>query len=273
MSFTTPAFLPQRASLAGDERTYGQMDGQHRRQAARRLAGNRPLLELRGVHRAFASETGAGNQGGLHGIDLRVEEGEFVAISGPAGAGKSALLNILGGLDAPDAGSCHFRGVRVDALPPADLILMRRFFLGYVPGAFTARLSQTLREYVQAPLGRRGPGMAGAQRQEQALTAALEATSLGGWEDERLAALSLPQLRRAAVARALAPRPAVLLVDEDAQSARSGSQIMDLLAEINWREGIAVIAVSGQEACARGRELSLRDGRLECELRDYGRLA
>lgn len=239
---------------------------------AGRFAGARPLLELRGVHRAFASDNGSANQGALHGIDLRVEEGEFVAVSGPAGAGKSALLNILAGLDAPDAGSCHFRGVRVDTLPAADLVLMRRFFLGYVPAATSARLSQTLREYVQAPLGARGTGVSAAERHERALTAALEATGLSGWEQERLAALSLPQLRRAAIARALAPRPAVLLVDEDAQSARCGAEIMELLAEINWREGVAVVAVAGQAVHAPGRELSLREGRLERELRDYGRL-
>jgi putative ABC transport system ATP-binding protein len=231
--------------------------------------GKRALLELRGVHRSFGSDNGSANQGALHGIDLRIEEGEFVAIGGPSGAGKSALLNILAGLDKPDAGSGHFRGMRVDALPAADLVLARRFFLGHVPAAICARLSQTLREYVQAPLGHRGSGASAAGRHERALACALDATGLAGWEQERLAALSLAQLRRAAIARALAPRPAVLLVDEDAQSARAGGEIMELLADLHWREGIAIVAVASEQQDLADRLLCLRDGRLESEMRGY----
>jgi putative ABC transport system ATP-binding protein len=219
-----------------------------------------PLLELRGVDKA----QGAGAACALRGIDLRVDEGEFIALTGPAGAGKSALLNLLAGLEPADSGSYRFRGVHVDTLSAANLTLLRRFFLGHVPARLNMRLAANVRDYVEAPLVHRSES---AVTRRAAAGAALEQAGLAGWEDSRMTQLSTVQMRKVAIARALITRPALLLVDADAGQA-GGAEIMEVLAEINYREGISIIAVTGEGHGPAGRVLRLREGCLEYELRE-----
>ena len=229
------------------------------------------LIELAGVEGA-AHGSGAA----LHGIDLRVEQNEFIAITGAAHAGKSALLNLLAGLEAPGAGSYSFRGVRVDTLSHTNLSLLRRFFIGHVPPGFHPRQARTVQDYVEAPYAAYAASGDSALTRRITAEAALESAGLPGWGGARLTGLTRAQLRRAAIARALVTRPALLLVDEDGADearalTRSSDEIMELLGELHRDGELTVIAVSADARAAQGarRVLHMQDGRIARETRDY----
>jgi putative ABC transport system ATP-binding protein len=200
-----------------------------------------PLIELVGLTKSYGE--GAAEIQALNGVDLRVENGEFVAIMGPSGSGKSTVMNILGCLDTPTSGAYLFRGVHVETLSGRQRTLLRRYFLGFVFQGFNLLARTTALENVELPLLYRG---APKQERHEAAETALDQVGLKGWEKHTPAELSGGQQQRVAIARALVTHPSILLADEPTGNldTKRGREIMDLLTALNRDRGITVLMVT-----------------------------
>ena len=200
-----------------------------------------PLIALRGITKRFGEGPAAFQA--LNGIDLDVDPGDFVAIMGASGSGKSTTMNILGCLDVPSSGSYRFRGVHVEGLNRDQRSLLRRRYLGFVFQGFNLLARTTAIENVELPLLYRGEDR--RVRRAQAL-AALDKVGLAEWSHHNPSELSGGQQQRVAIARALVTQPDVLLADEptgNLDSERS-IEIMELLAELNAEAGLTVLLVT-----------------------------
>jgi putative ABC transport system ATP-binding protein len=200
-----------------------------------------PLIALRGITKRFGE--GAAAFQALKGIDLDIAPGDFVAIMGASGSGKSTTMNILGCLDVPTSGSYLFRGVHVEGLNRDQRSLLRRRYLGFVFQGFNLLARTTALENVELPLLYRGESQ--RIRREQGM-AALAKVGLTDWSDHNPNELSGGQQQRVAIARALVTEPDVLLADEptgNLDSERS-VEIMELLAELNEQAGLTVLLVT-----------------------------
>jgi putative ABC transport system ATP-binding protein len=233
------------------------------------IPSERPLLELRGVTKVYGQ--GQAAFPALRGIDLSIQEGEFVAIMGPSGSGKSTVMNILGCLDAPTAGSYRFRGVQVEQLSRRQRALLRRHFLGFVFQGFNLLARTSALENVELPLLYRGTP---SRARREAARATLASVGLTGWETHTPAELSGGQLQRVAIARAIVTHPALLLADEptgnlDTQRSR---EIMELLAALNRERGITVLLVTHESEMARYAKRVVRfvDGQVDSDHRNGG---
>ena len=223
---------------------------------------NAPLLELRGVTKTYGAGPTAFQA--LKGVDLAVARGEFVAVMGASGSGKSTTMNILGCLDVPTTGSFLFKGVAVERLDQDQRALLRRRYLGFVFQGFNLLSRTTALENVELPLlYRRDPPKL---RHARAMRA-LEQVGLAEWHHHTPAELSGGQQQRVAIARAIVTEPEVLLADEptgNLDSQRS-IEIMELLTELNRARGITVLMVTHERdiaAFARTR-VHFRDGLVE----------
>ena len=220
-----------------------------------------PLIELEGVTKTFGKGTAAFQA--LRGVDLRVEEGEFVAVMGPSGSGKSTAMNILGCLDTPSTGSYRFRGLAVERLTRDERALLRRRHLGFVFQGYNLLGRTSALENVELPLLYRG---AGAVERHAAARAALASVGLEGWEGHTPAELSGGQQQRVAIARAIVTNPEVLLADEPTGNLDSqrGREIMALIASLNRDRGITVLMVTHEPdmAAYARRVVRFVDGRV-----------
>jgi putative ABC transport system ATP-binding protein len=200
-----------------------------------------PLIELRGVTKVYGE--GAAAMPALRGVDLRIDNGEFVAIMGPSGSGKSTCMNILGCLDTPTAGHYLFEGIDVGALSRRQRALLRRYYLGFVFQGYNLLNRTSAIENVELPLiYRRMPTAARRAAARQALAL----VGLQGREQHRPGELSGGEQQRVAIARALVSDPAVLLADEptgNLDRARS-RELMDLLVALNHERGLTTVMVT-----------------------------
>ena len=194
--------------------------------------------------------TGGAAVEALRGVDLDIDEGEFVAIMGPSGSGKSTALNILGCLDAPTAGAYLFKAVRVDALTRNQRALLRRHYLGFVFQGFNLLSRTSAQENVELPLLYRGEP---AEVRHAAARAALAKVGLDGWETHTPAELSGGQQQRVAIARAIVTSPIVLLADEPTGNldSKRSHEIMELLGRLNSEQGITIIMVTHEPDMAQ----------------------
>ncbi len=223
------------------------------------LAGTPALIELSGIVKTYG--TGPAAFQALRGVDLRIEEGEFIAVMGPSGSGKSTAMNIVGCLDVPTAGQYLFRGVHVERLERNQRALLRRHCLGFVFQGFNLLARTSAQENVELPLLYRGEE---ATARHAAARAALARVGLSGWETHTPGELSGGQQQRVAIARAIVTNPLVLLADEptgNLDSTRS-HEIMELLAALNRERGITVIMVTHEpdRACYARRIVHFVDG-------------
>ena len=225
-----------------------------------------PLIALREVTRCFGH--GAAAFQALRGVDLSIEAGEFVAIMGPSGSGKSSLMNILGCLDTPSGGSYRFQGLEVDSLDRDQRALLRRHALGFIFQGFNLLARTSAQENVELPLLYRGEP---AARRHLLAREALAAVGLEGWGHHTPAELSGGQQQRVAIARALVTEPSVLLADEptgnlDTERSR---EIMDLLVALNRDKGLTVVMVTHEADMAEyaHRIVRLVDGRIASDVR------
>jgi putative ABC transport system ATP-binding protein len=205
------------------------------------------LIELNGVVKVYG--VGQAAMHALRGVDLRIDEGDFVAVMGPSGSGKSTCMNILGCLDTPTGGVYRFKGVDVGRLTRSQRALLRRYHLGFVFQGFNLLNRTTALENVELPLLYRGTPE--SERRERAYTA-LENVGLKGWESHTSGELSGGQQQRVAIARALVTHPAVLLADEptgNLDTARS-QEIMGLLKFLNDDQRITIIMVTHEQDMA-----------------------
>ncbi len=219
------------------------------------------LIELEGVTKVYGS--GQAAMHALRGVDLRIFEGEFVAVMGPSGSGKSTCMNILGCLDTATAGSYRFKGLEVNQLTRTQRTKLRRFYLGFVFQGFNLLNRTSALENVELPLIYRGAPA--RERRAQALQA-LKTVGLEGWETHTPGELSGGQQQRVAIARAIVTRPTVLFADEptgNLDSARS-HEIMELLTGLNREQGVTIVMVTHEEdmAAYAGRIVRFVDGRV-----------
>lgn len=200
----------------------------------------------------------------VDGISLSINAGEFVALLGPSGSGKSSLLNLLAGLDRPTSGTVVVLGKELASLSREELAKYRLHTVGMVFQSFNLIPSMTLLENVELPLrfaevdrGQR----AGIARQ------ALERVGLGARLHHRPSELSGGEQQRAALARALINQPRLLLADEPTGNldSRTGTEIMELICGFNRSLGMTVVMVTHEQALAQkyaGRMVHLADGKL-----------
>jgi len=200
-----------------------------------------PIISLRGSTKIFGSGPTAFQA--LKGIDLDIEQGDFVAVMGPSGSGKSTTMNILGCLDVPSGGQFLFKGRHVETLDRDQRALLRRRYLGFVFQGFNLLARTSALENVELPLLYRGEDK--KTRYDMGM-AALDKVGLKDWWDHTPAELSGGQQQRVAIARAIVTQPDVLLADEptgNLDSERS-VEIMQLLTDLNQNSGITVLMVT-----------------------------
>ena len=208
------------------------------------------------VYRMGGSEVRA-----LDGVDLSIEEGEFVAIMGVSGSGKSTLMNILGCLDYPTAGEYHLDEVRVDDLSRNQLADIRARKLGFVFQSFNLLARTSALENVELPLLYDRDNRFVDSR--QCAVQALERVGLGDRLDHEPGQLSGGQQQRVAIARALVNQPSLLLADEPTGNldSRTSLEVIALFQELN-DQGITVVLVTHEpEIAAYARRfVRMRDG-------------
>ena len=199
----------------------------------------------------------------LGGVDLRIDRGEFIAITGPSGSGKSTCMNILGCLDTPTTGSYRFCGVEVATLTRNQRALLRRNFIGFVFQGYNLLNRTTALENVEVPLIYRG--FKRAERRDRAREA-LAAVGLEARGHHTPSELSGGQQQRVAIARAIVSEPALLLADEPTGNldSKMGRDIMELLVSLNESRGITIAMVTHEPDMARytHRQVGFLDGTL-----------
>jgi putative ABC transport system ATP-binding protein len=202
----------------------------------------------------------------MKGVNLRVEEGEFIAVMGPSGSGKSTCMNILGCLDTPTSGRFLFKGHEVGVLSRDQRALLRRHYLGFIFQGFNLLNRTTALENVELPLIYRG--LPKKERRKLALEA-LDAVGLKAWQDHTPSELSGGQQQRVAIARAIVTEPDVLLADEPTGNLDTvhSREIMDLLTSFNRDRGITIVMVTHESDMAvyANRIVRFVDGAVEPE--------
>jgi putative ABC transport system ATP-binding protein len=220
-----------------------------------------PLIELHGITKTYGHGSAAFQA--LKGVSLSIARGDFVAIMGASGSGKSTMMNILGCLDTPTSGTYAFDGFEVQSLSKDQRSLLRRKYLGFVFQGFNLLSRTSALENVELPLLYRGEKK--AARREAAMKS-LDLVGLGPWASHTPAELSGGQQQRVAIARALVTDPQVLLADEPTGNldTERSIEIMELLADLN-RSGITIILVTHEaEMAAYARTIvRFRDGLVE----------
>jgi putative ABC transport system ATP-binding protein len=229
-----------------------------------RQMDNQPLIELQGVTKVYG--TGQAAMHALRGVNLCIDEGEFVAVMGPSGSGKSTCMNILGCLDTPTEGVYKFKGIEVNEITRTQRTKLRRFYLGFVFQGFNLLNRTSALENVELPLIYRGA--AASERRTRALQA-LEIVGLKGWESHTPGELSGGQQQRVAIARAIVTEPAVLFADEptgNLDSARS-REIMDILTGLNRDQRVTIVIVTHEPDMAAYAKRIIRflDGLVESD--------
>jgi ABC-type lipoprotein export system ATPase subunit len=218
-----------------------------------------PLVSLSGVKKSYFN--GRVETPVLHGIDLTMVQGDFVAIMGQSGSGKSTLMNILGCLDKPTAGTFHLNGQAVAELDRAALAGLRNRTLGFVFQSFNLLSRMTLIDNVALPLlyARVPRTLARERAQVQ-----LDKVGLGKLGARHPNQLSGGQQQRAAIARALVADPPLILADEPTGNldTRTSSDIMNLLVTLNRERGQSIILVTHEPdiAAHAKRLVRLKDG-------------
>ncbi|HOY52272.1 MAG TPA: ABC transporter ATP-binding protein [Prolixibacteraceae bacterium] len=232
---------------------------------------HKKLIEVRHLKKDF--QVGDVAVHALKGIDLEISEGDFVAIMGASGSGKSTMLNILGCLDKPSAGLYQLDGVDISGLTKNQLAELRNHKLGFVFQSYNLLARTTALENVELPLFYNGK-VRSRERQERA-KAALEAVGLADRMHHTPNQLSGGQQQRVAIARSLVNDPVVILADEATGNldTRTSYEIMDLFQRLN-NQGKTIVFVTHEPDIARcmKRNIVFRDGHIITETSVHNRL-
>ena len=216
------------------------------------------MIDIEGLNKSYP--IGNSSLHVLKGIDLKINEGELVAIMGSSGSGKSTLLNIIGMLDNYDSGSYKLDNVPIKDLDETKAAKYRNKFLGFVFQSFNLINYKTALENIALPLYYQG-----ISRNERKKVAQeyLKKVGLADWAEHLPSELSGGQKQRIAIARALASQPKVLLADEPtgALDSTTSEEVMDLIKQIN-NEGKTILVVTHEQDIANmcKRIITLKDG-------------
>jgi putative ABC transport system ATP-binding protein len=235
------------------------------RRASTRLPAMPVILEARDLVKRYP--LGEGSVEALRGVSLSVQKGEFVAIMGASGSGKSTMLHLLGGLDRPTTGEVVIDGVNVSALDEEQATLTRRAKTGFVFQFFNLIPLLTVAENVALPFLIAGDTMAAHQDRIDQL---LDLVGLSNKAGHRPDQLSAGEQQRVALARALATEPAIVLADEPTGNLdyTTGAEILDLLRDSCDRLGQTIVLVTHEARAAAyaDRVMVVRDGEILDEI-------
>ena len=219
-----------------------------------------PALVTKGVRRTFEADNAPVRA--LRGVDLTVQEAEFVALMGPSGCGKSTLLNLVAGLDVPDEGTITVAGEQVTGRSEDDLARLRRRHIGIVFQFFNLLEGMTVLENVALP------ALIAGRKRRMAETRARDLLDLLGIGDKTTSlpgVLSGGQRQRLAIARALANEPTLLLADEPtgALDSEGGAEVIELLRRLHaGGQTVILVTHDAEVANAAQRLVRMRDGRI-----------
>ena len=218
------------------------------------------LIELRDVYKIYPM--GAEAVHALDGVSLTIDRGEFVAIVGQSGSGKSTAMNIIGCLDVPTSGTYRLGGVDVSTMDDDQQAEIRNKMLGFIFQQYNLIPKLTVLENVELPL--LYAGVPGQERRERAIRA-LARVGLAEKQKNLPSQLSGGQQQRVSIARALAGEPSVILADEPtgALDSRTGREVLAFLQKLN-REGDTVVLITHDNSIAvrAKRIVRLQDGRI-----------
>ena len=221
-----------------------------------------PIIRMRGIYKRFY--IGQPNELEiLHGIDLDVMPGEFLSIVGPAGSGKSTLMNLIGVLDRPTEGQYILDGTTVSTAKDDQLSAIRNKSIGFVFQNFNLIARTNAQKNVELPMMYAGvPAGKRAARARELLAMVDMADRMNHQPNE----LSGGQKQRVAIARAMANDPAIILADEPtgALDSKTGRMVMDLFHKLNREQGKTIILITHNQELAEetDRFVTMRDGRL-----------
>ncbi len=217
------------------------------------------MIEIENITKVY--QMGETEVRALDGVSLKIEDGEWVAITGPSGSGKSTLMAILGCLDSPTSGSYRFDGVDVARMRDDQLAAVRNQKIGFVFQQFNLLARTSALDNVALPLM-----YASGNHQHARAAAALEAVGLKDRMKHHPNELSGGQQQRVAIARALVTEPSILLADEPTGNldSKTSKEIMGLFAELHEKRGITVIFVTHDPSIAANakRVIPIRDGQI-----------
>lgn len=228
---------------------------------------DKDVLRLEGVRKSYAVGSAVETEV-LHGIDLRLNKGEFVALTGPSGSGKSTLLNIMGLLDRPTSGKLFINGQETGNMNEARLTLLRGQAIGFVFQTHLLLTAFTALENVMMPLmlqrGHRDDAM------KLRAASLLEQVGLAPWQNNLVSNISGGQQQRVAIARALALNPSLVLADEPTGNldTKSADAVFELMRQVNQESGTTFLMVTHNVAMAQrcDRIIDLVDGKITAEI-------
>ena len=209
------------------------------------------LLRARDVGKSF------GDVAAVRGVDLDVDDGEFLAVAGRSGSGKSTLLNLLGGLETPDQGEVFFRGRALEGMDEDGFALWRRRHVGLVFQAYHLIPTLSALENVALPLY---PETVGSADRRSRAGARLDEVGLAHRVDHRPSQLSGGEQQRVAIARALVNEPDLVLADEPTGNldTSTGEEILCLFDKLRRESGIALLVVTHDEQVAASADRIVR---------------
>src|SRR6267378_683817 len=226
----------------------------------------RPVIELDHIHKTYTM--GDVEVHALRGISLTIREGEFVAIMGASGSGKSTTMNIIGCLDRPTRGSYVLDGSDVSEMSKDERADIRCQKLGFVFQGFNLLSRTSALENVELPM--LYAGVDTTERHERAMEA-LASVGLTGREQNHSNQLSGGQQQRVAVARSLVNNPALILADEPTGNldSRTSVEVMDIFQQLNRQKGITIVLVTHEHDIAEytNRVVVFKDGRIKEDYR------
>jgi putative ABC transport system ATP-binding protein len=239
--------------------------------ATPRQRTGRAVAELRGLSKVYYKPDGGVLVEALKDVDLRIDEGEYIAIMGASGSGKSTLMNILGCLDRPTHGEYLLDSRDVAQMDDDELSRVRGEKIGFVFQAFNLISELTMVENVEVPLFYQG--IHKHERQRRAIDK-LNIVGLGDRLGHRPKELSGGQQQRVAVARALVTEPSIIMADEPTGNldSKTGVAILELISRLHL-EGMSIIMVTHDERVAERCEriVRLRDGEVESDVKKRSR--
>ena len=215
------------------------------------------MLKIEGLRKKYV--TADGEIAALDNVSLKVESGECVAVVGESGSGKSTLINMVGGLDSPDAGSIYFDGYNIVELSDRRLAELRRKRIGIIYQFFNLIPELTVAENITLPVE-----LDGGTPDTERLSEILKKIGLLGREGDYPNTLSGGQQQRVAIARALFNKPSLILADEPTGNldAENSDEVMRLLTEMNAEYGATLIVVTHSKEIAErlGRVITMSQG-------------
>ncbi len=224
---------------------------------------NDHLIEVQDLTKVYG--IGAAAVHALDGVNLTIDEGEFVAIMGPSGSGKSTLMNILGCLDRPTEGRYWLGGEDVGGLSKAQLAAIRNRQIGFVFQSYNLLPRSTALKNVMLPLLYSRHGRRSASERDELARQALEAVGLGERTDHRPSEMSGGEQQRVAIARALVNEPLIMLADEPTGNldTSSSQEIVDILLGLHERGRTIVMITHEPDLGAQAQRIvNLLDGRV-----------